>query len=116
MVLGLADELSISLKANVLHAMGVSTFLLISIISILDSPKGKNHLKVVKGLLLLSILILVVTLYSFCDDYYNKVALTLDDIKGITIKEHLDALLHISMIVTLVFLEIAFVYTRLTIK
>lgn len=104
-------DLATSLKANVLHAMGVSTFLLISIITIMDSANGNDHTKVVKGLLFLSILILIVTLYSFCDEFYNNVA---DADKKTSSKEHLDAALHIIMVSTLVFLEIAFVYKRLS--
>lgn len=79
----------------------------------MDSTNGNDHTKVVKGLLLLSILILVVTLYSFCDEFYSKVA---DADNSVTLNEQIDAILHIIMVSTLVFLEIAFVYTRLKVK
>ena len=103
-------DLSVSLKANILSSLGVSAFLLMSIITILDSKNSVNHLNMIKGLLFLSILILAVTLFSFCDDYYNKVALADDNI---TVKQHIDALLHISMVLLLIILEISFVIVRL---
>ncbi len=97
-------DTSIALKANLLHAMGVSTFLFLSIIAIAEK---KNHNKFIPiALLMISLLVLVVTTASYVDEFYNKVA-TYDG--EVSLAEKADSAMHILVISALFIVELSYV-------
>ena len=92
----------LDLKSNLMDSWSVSLFIFISVIVM--SSTDANSKVLIYGLLFISVLVLLLSIWSYADDFYNTVP---DD--ALSVRHKIDAALYISMTLLLVLVEVAFV-------
>lgn len=96
------QKVMLELKSNLMDSWSVSLFIFISVIAIANGKPGNKYL--VYGLLSISVLVLLLSIGSYADDFYNTIPE-----RSLSLRHKIDAILYITMTVLLVVVEIAYV-------
>lgn len=96
------QKVMLELKSNLMDSWSVSLFIFISVIAIANSKKSSKYL--VYGLLFISVLVLLLSIGSYSDDFYNTIPE-----RSLSLRHKIDAVLYIAMTTLLVIVETSYV-------